>query len=197
MSERQGLLDRLFIRRPTGALAAFDRALDVRQAAYRELVALARRSLFVRAQREGELGERRAAIARLHDQARAAARAGREGEARVYLEQKRHLAAAVREDEDDLAVARADAQEAERKLVELGAAIEALRRERRRAQASQLAHAVDEVALPALGARLESALSGAQERARAARGQLEARRSLDADEDPSTALELRALGARH
>lgn len=197
MSERQGLLDRLFVRRPASELVAFDRALDLRQAAYRELLALARRSLFVRAQREGELGERRAAIARLHDRARAAARAGREDEARVYLEQKRHLAAAVREDEDDLAVARADAQEAERKLIELGAAIEALRRERRRAVSSQLARAVDETSLQPLAGRLEAAVASAQERARAARGQREARRALDGDEDPSTALELRALTARH
>lgn len=191
---KTNVLSKLFERRAPDELAAFDRALDLRQAAYRELLALAERALFVRAQREGELEERRAAIARLHDRARSAARAGREEEARLYLEQKRVLREAVVEDEQDLLRARADAHEAERRLIELGGAIEALRRERRRAVAGRLAVAVDETAARPLGARLDAALHAAADDVRTRRGRLEAHRVLDAgDGDPSLSLELQAL----
>jgi phage shock protein A len=178
---------------PRADLASFDRALDEQRGAYQRLLALAQGAVFLRVQREGELLERRATLARLHDAARQASRAGREDEARVYLRQKQVLEATVALEEAELATARADAHHAERALVELGARVDALARERRQAVAAQLAQRVDDAAEPALRPGTARALEGARERSTALRGHVDARRSLEPGEDPTIGWALRAL----
>jgi phage shock protein A len=178
---------------PRADLASFDRALDEQRGAYQRLLALAQGAVFLRVQREGELLERRATLARLHDAARQASRMGREDEARVYLRQKQVLESAVALEEAELATARADAHHAERALVELGARIDALARERRRAAAALLAQRVDDAAEPELRPGTARALEGARERAASLRSHVDARRSLEPGEDPAIGWALRAL----
>ena len=174
-------------------LEAFDRAIVERRKDYAEALTMASRLLFLRAQRESEVSERRALVARLHDRATAAVRTGNSDEARFLLDRKRRLIESIARDESDLKEARADMCEARRRLLDLTDTLDGLTRERRRISAcvtTQRLHDATERCLPP---RIQVAVDRSRERGAQMRRRLDAARIVDPSDSLSVDLELQSL----
>jgi len=174
-------------------LDPFDKAIGRKTRDYAEALALASQLFFLKAQREGEIGERRALVARLHDSARDAARRGQHDEAMFLLDRKRRLLETITEDEHDLAASKADAREARRRLLDLGDALERLRRDRRRIHAGVTTQRLHDAADREIHPRLQAKLDRAREAGERTRESLDTERAIAAPDDLSIDLERRAL----
>ncbi len=135
--------------RPT---APFDRAIERRQVVLRKLVRDVAGLRTTRDRLAGDIHERRAEIARLHDSVRLAVRCGADNRALALIEQKdaRHelLSAA----EEELSAVAQDIALAERELHRAEAEVQELIAERRRAEAVVAAEA-RRVRIQAIAAR--------------------------------------------
>jgi phage shock protein A len=111
----------------------FEAALERKVRAYEELKAAVAGILYLRNKIEGEIRERRAEIARIHDDIRRALELSEESEALAMVRQKQALAAELARAEEDLSSVSSEGAEAKARLLEARETLRALERERHRA----------------------------------------------------------------
>lgn len=110
----------------------YEQAIAERVRQYRELKTAVAGILYLRAKLEGEIGDRRAEIARLHDDARRAVRRGQDDISLTLIAQKQQLFEELERAEEELSVVRAEAEEAKGNLVRYREEIRSLVREKGR-----------------------------------------------------------------
>ena len=112
--------------------AVYEQAIAERVRQYRELKNAVAGILYMRNKLEGEISERRAEIARLHDDARRAVRRGQEEASLTLIAQKQALFEDLERAERELAEVRSQAEEAKGNLVRFREEIRGLVREKGR-----------------------------------------------------------------
>lgn len=110
----------------------YDRILERRQKTYAELRSTVAGLMFLRTRLTSEISERRAEVARLHAAANSFTKEGDHLRAGLALARKERLLAELRESEEVLSMARAEARAATDRLFEFGEETDALSRERTR-----------------------------------------------------------------
>jgi hypothetical protein len=118
----------------------FDKAVRARARRYAEIRRLVAEALYLRAKLVGEVGERRAEVARLHHHGLVAERAGRDRLLEQLSRQKRAAHAALSEAEDELRLVQDAVDEATEHLRTEGAALGALEQERAAALRAERVH---------------------------------------------------------
>lgn len=112
--------------------AVYEQAIGERVRQYRELKAAVAGILFMRTKLEAEVTERRAEIARLHDDVKRAVRNGQEETSLTLITHKQALFDDLERSEDELKGVRSQAEEAKDNLVRFREEIRALVREKGR-----------------------------------------------------------------
>ena len=112
--------------------AVYEQAIDERTRQYRELKEAVAGILYMRNKLEAEIGERRAEIARLHDDVRAAIRRGHDELSLTLIENKQVLMDDLERAERELQNVRQEAEEARANLVRFREEIRSLTREKGR-----------------------------------------------------------------
>lgn len=145
----------------------YEQAIGERVRQYRELKSAVAGILYLRAKLENEVGERRAEIARLHDDARRAVRRGQDEISLTLIAQKQQLFEELERAEEELQTVRDQAEESKGNLVRYREEIRSLVREKGRMLAT-LANAKArrrlQVAIEGLSADAElDALEGVRE----------------------------------
>jgi phage shock protein A len=110
----------------------YEQAIAERVRQYRELKSAVAGILYLRAKLEGEISERRAEIARLHDDARRAVRRGKDDLSLTLIAQKQQLFDELERAEEELCVVKEQAEEAKTNLVRFREEIRSLVREKGR-----------------------------------------------------------------
>jgi phage shock protein A len=110
----------------------YEQAIAERVRQYRELKSAVAGILYLRAKIEGEISERRAEIARLHDDARRAVRRSQDDVSLTLIAQKQQLFEDLERAEEELSAVRAEAEEAKGNLVLFRQEIRSLVREKGR-----------------------------------------------------------------
>jgi phage shock protein A len=143
-TQRQGLLGRLFsLIRGVFAVwirdgeeqnprAVYESAINERTRQYHELKQAVAGILYMRNKLEAEISERRAEIARMHDDVRRAVRRGQDELAVTLIAQKQSLLDELERSERELEGVRAEAEDAKNNLVRFREEIRALVREKSR-----------------------------------------------------------------
>lgn len=142
----------------------YEQAIEGRVRQYRELKQAVAGILYMRTKLEAEINERRAEIARLHDDIRSAVRQGREELAVTLIAQKQALFDDLERAEQELETVRSEADEAKSNLVRFREEIRMLVREKGRMMATlanaqarrRLQLAIDGLSVDAEMAALES-----------------------------------------
>src|SRR5687767_10550774 len=119
--------------RPEEARLAYEGVLALKLRHYEELKAAAASVLYVRNKLEGELRERRAEIARTHQEIRTAIRFGDEGTSLSLITHKRQLMAELERAERELDEVREESVDAKNRLLNAQDELRALEREKVRA----------------------------------------------------------------
>jgi len=114
----------------------YEQAIAERVRQYRELKTAVAGILYLRAKLEGEISDRRAEIARLHDEARSAVRRNQDDMSLTLIAQKQQLFEELERAEEELEVVRNEAEEAKANLVRFREEIRSLVREKGRMLAS-------------------------------------------------------------
>lgn len=145
----------------------YEQAIAERVRQYRELKTAVAGILYLRAKLEGEITDRRAEIARLHDDARRAVRRNQDEISLSLISQKQQLFGELERAEEELGVVRSEAEEAKSNLIKYREEIRSLVREKGRMLAT-LANAKArrrlQVAIEGLSADAElDALEGVRE----------------------------------
>lgn len=112
--------------------AVYEQAIAERVRQYRDLKSAVAGILYLRAKLENEIGERRAEIARLHDDARRAVRRGQDEISLTLISQKQSLFEDLERAEGELDDVRNQADEAKNNLVRFREEIRSLVREKGR-----------------------------------------------------------------
>jgi phage shock protein A len=112
--------------------AVYEQAIGERMRQYRELKEAVAGILYMRNKLEGEITERRAEIARLHDQTRRAVRRGEDGISLTLISNKQALMEDLERAERELEGVRSEAEEAKGNLVRFREEIRTLTREKGR-----------------------------------------------------------------
>ena len=110
----------------------YEQAIGERVRQYRELKSAVAGILYLRAKLESEISDRRAEIARLHDDARRAVRRNQDDISLTLIAQKQQLFEELERAEDELAAVRDQAEEAKANLVRFREEIRSLVREKGR-----------------------------------------------------------------
>jgi len=110
----------------------YEQAIGERVSQYRELKSAVAGILYLRAKLESEIGERRAEIARLHDDARMAVRRGKDEISLTLIAQKQQLFEELENAEEELSVVKDQAEEAKANLIRYREEIRSLVREKGR-----------------------------------------------------------------
>jgi phage shock protein A len=110
----------------------YEQAIAERVRQYRELKSAVAGILYLRARLEGEISDRRADIARLHDEARRAVRRNQDEISLTLIAQKQQLFEELERAEEELKAVRDQAEEAKANLVRYREEIRALVREKGR-----------------------------------------------------------------
>ena len=110
----------------------YEQAIGERVRQYRELKSAVAGILYLRAKLESEIGDRRAEIARLHDDARRAVRRNQDDISLTLIAQKQQLFEELERAEEELAAVREQAEEAKGNLVRFREEIRSLVREKGR-----------------------------------------------------------------
>jgi phage shock protein A len=110
----------------------YEQAIGERVRQYRELKSAVAGILYLRAKLESEISERRAEIARLHDDARRAVRRGKDDISLTLIAQKQLLFEELERAEEELRVVKDQAEEAKTNLVRFREEIRSLVREKGR-----------------------------------------------------------------
>jgi phage shock protein A len=110
----------------------YEQAIAERVRQYRELKTAVAGILYLRAKLEGEISDRRAEIARLHDDARRAVRRNQDDISLTLIAQKQQLFEELERAEEELAAVRNEAEEAKANLVRFREEIRSLVREKGR-----------------------------------------------------------------
>jgi phage shock protein A len=110
----------------------YEQAIAERVRQYRELKEAVAGILYMRNKLESEIGERRAEIARLHDDVRRSVRRGRDDLSLTLIAQKQQLFEELERAEQELEDVRAQAEEAKNNLVRFREEIRSLVREKGR-----------------------------------------------------------------
>ena len=142
----------------------YEQAIEGRVRQYRELKQAVAGILYMRTKLEGEINERRAEIARLHDDIRRSVKRGREEIAVSLIAQKQALFEDLERAEQELEGVRGEAEEAKQNLVRFREEIRMLVREKGRMMATlanaqarrRLQLAIDGMSVDAEMAALES-----------------------------------------
>lgn len=108
----------------------YEQAIAERVRQYRELKNAVAGVLYMRTKLEGEIVERRAEIARMHDDARRAIRRGRDESALTLIQHKQALFEELERSEEELEAVRTQAEEAKQNLVAFREEIRSLVREK-------------------------------------------------------------------
>jgi phage shock protein A len=116
--------------------AVYEQAIDDRKRQYRELKEGVAGILYMRNKLEAEIGERRAEVARLHDDVRRAVRRGEEAVSLALIRHKQRLLEELERSEQELEALRREAEEAKANLLRFRDEIRELVRERGRALAT-------------------------------------------------------------
>jgi phage shock protein A len=112
--------------------AVYEQAINERTRQYRELKEAVAGILYMRNKLEGEIGERRAEIARLHDETRRAVRRGEDDISLTLIAHKQALMEDLERAERELEGVRSEAKEAKANLVRFREEIRGLNREKGR-----------------------------------------------------------------
>jgi phage shock protein A len=112
--------------------AVYESAINERTRQYHELKQAVAGILYMRNKLEAEIGERRAEIARMHDDVRRAVRRGQDETAVTLIAQKQSLLDELERSERELEGVRAEAEDAKNNLVRFREEIRALVREKSR-----------------------------------------------------------------
>lgn len=136
---------------PKPPAQAFDAMLAIKTRHYEELRQAVASVLYLRNRIEGDVRERRAEIARIHDELRSHVRRGDDHIALLLIGQKRALFEELARAEVELGEVRVEAEEAKQELARQRQAIRALERER--------LHAVTKIASRRVRRRIETALA--------------------------------------
>ncbi len=112
--------------------AVYEQAIDERTKQYRQLKEAVAGILYMRTKLEAEITERRAEIARVHDDARRAIRRGRDEVALPLIARKQALMEELERAERELEGVRAEAEDAKANLVRFREEIKSLVREKGR-----------------------------------------------------------------
>ena len=142
----------------------YEQAIEGRVRQYRELKQAVAGILYMRGKLEAEINERRAEIARLHDDIRRSVRQGQEPLAVTLISQKQAMFEELERAEQELEGVRTEAADAKENLVRFREEIRALVREKGRMLATlanararrRLQHAIDGLSVDAEMAALES-----------------------------------------
>ena len=110
----------------------YEQAIGERVRQYRELKSAVAGILYLRAKLESEISERRAEIARLHDEARTAVRRGQDDISLTLIAQKQLLFEELERAEEELTEVRVQAEDSKANLVRYREEIRALVREKGR-----------------------------------------------------------------
>ncbi len=110
----------------------YEQAIGERVRQYRELKSAVAGILYLRTKLESEIGDRRAEIARLHDDARRAVRRHQDDISLTLIAQKQQLFEELERAEEELAAVREQAEEAKGNLVRFREEIRSLVREKGR-----------------------------------------------------------------
>jgi phage shock protein A len=110
----------------------YEQAIAERVSQYRELKSAVAGILYLRAKLESEISDRRAEIARLHDDARLAVRRGRDEMSLLLIAQKQQLFAELERAEQELTDVKDQAEEAKTNLIRFREEIRSLVREKGR-----------------------------------------------------------------
>jgi len=110
----------------------YEQAISERVRQYRELKSAVAGILYLRAKLESEISERRAEIARLHDDARRAVRRNQDDISLTLIAQKQQLFEELERAEDELRAVKDQAEEAKANLVRFREEIRSLVREKGR-----------------------------------------------------------------
>ena len=110
----------------------YEQAIGERVRQYRELKSAVAGILYLRAKLENEISERRAEIARLHDDVRRAVRRGQDDISLTLIAQKQQLFEELERAEEEIAVVKEQAEEAKGNLVRFREEIRSLVREKGR-----------------------------------------------------------------
>ncbi len=110
----------------------YEQAIGERVRQYRELKSAVAGILYLRAKLESEISERRAEIARLHDEARTAVRRGQDDISLTLIAQKQLLFEDLERAEEELTEVRVQAEDSKANLVRYREEIRALVREKGR-----------------------------------------------------------------
>jgi phage shock protein A len=110
----------------------YEQAIGERVRQYRELKSAVAGILYLRAKLESEISDRRAEIARLHDDARRAVRRNQDDISLTLIAQKQQLFEELERAEEELSVVRDQAEEAKGNLVRFREEIRSLVREKGR-----------------------------------------------------------------
>ena len=110
----------------------YEQAIGERVRQYRELKSAVAGILYLRAKLESEISERRADIARLHDDARSAVRRGRDDLSLTLIAQKQQQFEELERAEEELRVVKEQAEEAKANLIRFREEIRSLVREKGR-----------------------------------------------------------------
>ena len=108
----------------------YEQAISERVRQYRELKNAVAGVLYMRTKLEGEIIERRAEIARMHDDVRRAVRSGRDEPALTLIQHKQTLFEELERAEQELEVVRGQAEEAKENLLRFREEIRSLVREK-------------------------------------------------------------------
>jgi phage shock protein A len=112
--------------------AVYEQAIAERVRQYRELKSAVAGILYMRTKLESEVTERRAEIARLHDDVRRAVRCGQDDTSLALIERKQALFEELERSESDLQSVRNESEEAKNNLVRYREEIRSLVREKGR-----------------------------------------------------------------
>ena len=110
----------------------YEQAIAERVRQYRELKSAVAGILYLRAKLEGEISDRRAEIARLHDDARRAVRRNQDDISLTLIAQKQQLFEELERAEEELASVRAEAEDSKSNLLRFREEIRSLVREKGR-----------------------------------------------------------------
>ena len=110
----------------------YEQAIGERVRQYRELKGAVAGVLYLRAKLESEISDRRAEIARLHDEARTAVRRGQDDISLTLIAQKQQLFADLERAEEELQTVREQAEDSKANLVRFREEIRSLVREKGR-----------------------------------------------------------------
>jgi phage shock protein A len=112
--------------------AVYEQAIEDRTQQYRDLKEAVAGILYMRNKLEGEIHERRAEIARLHDDVKGAIRRGEDQLSLAFIERKQRLLEDLERSENELEELRREAEEAKTNLVRFREEIRQLTREKGR-----------------------------------------------------------------